>query len=61
MGDRSILEGNLSQLLGFEDGVSGVVDYLLTINSSEVRGFFDFGRLEQPQGLGGIRQTALTE
>ena len=31
MGDRSVLENNLSHLLGFEDGVSDVVDYLLTM------------------------------
>lgn len=35
--NRSILDKKLSQLLGFEEGVSDVVDHLLTIESSEVR------------------------
>ena len=34
--DRSTLDKTLAELLGFEDGVSDVVEHLLTIESSEV-------------------------
>lgn len=33
---RSILEKEFAKLLGFEDGVSDILDHLLTIESSEV-------------------------
>ena len=36
--DRSTLDKTLAELLGFEDGVSDVVEHLLTIESSEVCG-----------------------
>jgi hypothetical protein len=35
--DRSTLNKKLSRLLDFEDGVTDVVEHLLTIESSEVR------------------------
>ena len=34
--DRNILLQELSNLLGFEDGASDVLEHLLTIESSEV-------------------------
>jgi hypothetical protein len=35
--DRSTLDQTLSNILGFEDGVSGIVEHLLAIETNEVR------------------------
>jgi hypothetical protein len=35
--DRNALDQILSNILGFEDGVSGIVEHLLAIETKEVR------------------------
>ena len=42
--DRSTLDQILSNILGFEDGVSGIVEHLLAIETNEVGAWSSFVR-----------------